>query len=99
MIITVQDPPRFDVRAALSIGGMIASVLALAHVPVVRRLPLSLAIMCIGAVAGGFVTRGTGYPGRFSMHLMPVATAAFFAALLCCAAAVQRHGAAWRTAA
>jgi hypothetical protein len=90
MIVTVQDPPRFDIRAVLTIGGMAASVLALARVPIIRQIPLSLALLCIGAVAGGFVTRGTGYPGRFSVHLIPVAVLAAFVAVDRCVSAARR---------
>jgi hypothetical protein len=31
--------------------------------------------MSVAAVAGGLVARGVGYPGRFSIHLIPVAVA------------------------
>jgi len=75
MIVTVQDPPRFDIRSVLVVAGFGASLLALVGVPIARRLPLGVAIMSVAAVAGGLVTRGTAYPGRFSVHLIPVAVA------------------------
>jgi hypothetical protein len=73
MLVTVQDPPRFDVRSVLVVGGVALSLLALVRVPVVRRLPLGLALICVAAISGGLVVRGSAYPGRFSIHLIPVA--------------------------
>jgi len=73
MLVTVQDPPRFDVRSVLVVAGVALSVLALVRVPVARRLPLGLVLICIAAISGGFVVRGSAYPGRFSIHLIPVA--------------------------
>jgi hypothetical protein len=75
MIVTVQDPPRFDVRSLLVVAGFGGSLLALLRVPIARRLPLGVAIMSVAAVAGGLVARGVAYPGRFSVHLIPVAVA------------------------
>jgi len=75
MIITVQDPPGLNPRAALVIGGVVCAVLALLQIPLLRRLPLALVLFCIAALSGGFVARGVAYPGRFSLHLIPVATA------------------------
>jgi hypothetical protein len=75
MIVTVQDPPRFDIRSALVVAGFGASVLALLGAPIARRLPLGVAIMSVAAVAGGLVARGVAYPGRFAVHLIPVAVA------------------------
>jgi hypothetical protein len=76
MIVTVQDPPRFDWRSALVIAGFGCSVLGLLGLPVVRRLPFGVAVFCVATVAGGIVARGSAYPGRFSVHLIPVAVAA-----------------------
>jgi hypothetical protein len=73
MIVTVQDPPRFDVRSVLVVAGFGGSVLALLGAPIARQLPLGIAIMSVAAVAGGLVARGVAYPGRFSVHLIPVA--------------------------
>jgi hypothetical protein len=75
MIVTVQDPPRFDIRSVLVVAGFAGSLLALLGAPVARRLPLGVAIMSVAAVAGGLVARGVAYPGRFSVHLIPVAVA------------------------
>lgn len=75
MIVTVQDPPRFDIRAVLVVAGVIAAAGGLLNAPLVRRLPLSLVLCCLGAIVGGLVARGVAYPGRFSVHLIPIAVA------------------------
>ena len=75
MIVTVQDPPRFDWRSFLVVGGFGLAALGVLRVPFARRLPLGAAILCLAAVAGGLVARGSAYPGRFSVHLIPVAVA------------------------
>lgn len=75
MIVTVQDPPRFDVRAVLVVAGVVAAIGGVFNAPLVRRLPLGLSLCCLGAIVGGFVARGVAYPGRFSVHLIPMAVA------------------------
>jgi hypothetical protein len=75
MIVTVQDPPRLDFRAALVIAGVAAAVAGLLGAPVVRRVPLALAVICVAGVVGGLVARGQAYPGRFSIHVIPAAVA------------------------
>jgi len=75
MIVTVQDPPRLDVRSLLVLAGFAGALLALVGVPVARRLPLGVAVMAVASVAGGLVARGVAYPGRFSVHVIPVAVA------------------------
>src|SRR6185295_8009783 len=44
-IVTVQDPPRFDIRSVLVITGVGGSLLALLQVPIARRVPLGVATM------------------------------------------------------
>ena len=75
MIVTVQDPPGFNPRAVLVIGGVACAILAVLRAPLVRRLPLGLVLFCLATLSGGFVARGVAYPGRFSLHLIPVAVA------------------------
>ena len=76
MIATVQDPPRLDVRVIVVTAGVMCAFAGLIGAPIARRLPLSLAGFCIGAIAGGLVVRGSAYAGRFSVQLVPVAVAA-----------------------
>ena len=75
MVVTVQDPPRFDVRTIAVIGGVVCAIASFLGVPVARRLPLGATVFCLGAIVFGLVARGIAYPGRFSMQLIPIAVA------------------------
>ena len=75
MVLTMNDPPRLDVRALPLITGVLVALFALAGVRPFNRLPLALVGLCIAAMAGAFVARGSAYPGRFSVHLIPAAVA------------------------
>jgi hypothetical protein len=75
MMLTMNDPPRFDVRAIPIIVGVLASALAVVRTPLFRRLPLNLVGFCLAGFSGSLIARGTAYPGRFSVHLVPVAAA------------------------
>jgi hypothetical protein len=75
MVVLVSDPPRLDPRTILVPLGVVAAVLALMRAPVLRDLPLSPAVLCIAAISSAFIARGMAYPGRFSMHLIPLAIA------------------------
>jgi hypothetical protein len=57
------------------VGGFGLSALGVLRVPFARRLPLGGAALCLAAVAGGLVARGSAYAGRFSVHLIPAAVA------------------------
>ncbi len=81
MIATVQDPPRVDVRVFAVTAGVVCAMLALLGVPLLRRLPLTLSVFCVGAIAGGLFVRGSAYAGRFSVQLVPVAIAVGIGAL------------------
>jgi len=83
MVLTMNDPARLDPRALPLVFGVASAVLALAGVRGFRRLPMNLCVLCLAGVAGAFVARGSAYPGRFSIHLIPVT-----AALTVCAVAI-----------
>jgi hypothetical protein len=75
MVVTMNDPPRFDVRALPLIAGIIAALLGLARVRPFDRLPLGAVALCLAGLIGSLIARGTAYPGRFSVHLIPVSVA------------------------
>lgn len=75
MVLTMTDPPRFDVRALPVVIGFAAAALAVVRVPPFRALPLNVVGLCLSAIVGALVARGTAYPGRFSIHLIPVTVA------------------------
>lgn len=72
MVLTMNDPPRFDVRAVPVLAGGAVALLALVGLRPFRALPLNAVGLCIAALGGALVARGSAYPGRFSIHLIPV---------------------------
>jgi hypothetical protein len=66
---------QFDPRGALVAAGVVAVILAIVQVPNLSTLPVGLAGAVVGAIAGAFVAHAHGYPGRFSVHLIPLAVA------------------------
>ena len=77
MVLTVNDPPRLDPYAIPVLCGALMCLAALLGVSRMRDLPLCIVLFAVGSIAGALVTRGSAYPGRFSIHVLPVATAAF----------------------
>jgi hypothetical protein len=75
MVVTMSDPPGLEPRAIGLVAGIAVAIFALAGVRRFRQLPMSVAILCLSGLAGAFVARGSAYPGRFSIHLIPVTTA------------------------
>lgn len=71
----LNEPPRPDPRALFMLAGCLIGVAALMQVPVARRLPAALVITAAGSVIGAFFAHAHGYPGRFSIHAVPLASA------------------------
>ncbi len=65
----------FDARGLIVYAGCVSALLAVLQVPVMAKLPLAPAAALLGALAGALVAHAHGYPGRFSVHLLPLATA------------------------
>ena len=81
MVLTMNDPPRFDVRAVPVLAGAMTAVLAFIGLRPFRALPLNAVVLCLAGLSGALVARGTAYPGRFSIHLVPVTVALFMCAI------------------
>jgi hypothetical protein len=75
MVLTVNDPARFDWRALPVMAGAAAAVLAALGVPRFRDLPAAPTIFFLAGIAAAFVARGSAYPGRFSVHIIGVTCA------------------------
>jgi hypothetical protein len=90
MVLTMNDPARFDVYALPLLAGALVSLLATIGVPRLRELPLGPVVFCLSALVAPLVARGSAYPGRFSVHLIGVSCA-----VVACAAALISEGA-WR---
>jgi hypothetical protein len=63
------------------VAGGIVAVLALARIRPFGALPFNAVVLCLAAFSGALVARGTAYPGRFSIHLIPVTVTLFVCAL------------------
>jgi hypothetical protein len=75
MVLTVDDPARFDWRALPVLGGAAAAVLAVVGVPRLRELPAAPTLFFLVGISAAFVARGSAYPGRFSVHIIGVTCA------------------------
>jgi hypothetical protein len=73
--VFMNEPPRPDVRATFVIAGVVVAIAALCQVPRLRQVPAAVVITVVGASAASFVVHGHPYPGRFSIHLVPLAVA------------------------
>jgi len=87
LVLTVNDPPRFDPYALPILAGAAIAVLSIAGIPKLRDLPAAAVLFFFASIAGAFVAAGWTYTGRFSIHVMPITCA-----LTACAAARLIHG-------
>jgi hypothetical protein len=71
----MNEPPSPDPRAALVVIGLLLSAAALLHLPKFNRLPLSIAVVTLGACVSSLLAHTHNYPGRMSIHLAPFAVA------------------------
>ena len=75
MVVTMADPPKLDPRGIPIALGLLSAILAVARIRPFDRLPINAVLLCIAGFVGALVARGSAYPGRFSAHVIPVATA------------------------
>jgi hypothetical protein len=87
-VLTVNDPPRFDIHASPVLIGAAVAALAMFGVPRLRNLPAAPVLFFFAGIASAFIARGSAYPGRFSVHIMPIT----------CALAVCGAASLWRRA-
>lgn len=74
-LVWMNEPPSPDPRALLVVAGALLSVFALLQVPRFSALPVSIAVVTIGATLSTFLAHTHAYPGRMSIHLVPFAVA------------------------
>jgi len=74
-LVFMNEPPRADVRSLVVITGTVVGVLAALQLPIARRIPGGLLLTAIGSVLAAFLAHSHGYPGRFTIHLIPLAGA------------------------
>jgi hypothetical protein len=75
-LVWMNEPPHVDPRAVLVVIGTSVAVLALLQAPVLKQLPASLVIVTLAAMASALFVHTHNYPGRLSIHLVPLASAA-----------------------
>ena len=75
MVLSMNDPPRFVWYAIPMLAAAPIAIAALAGVPVVRNLPLSLVLFFLAGISGALVARGVAYSGRFSTIMIGSACA------------------------
>ena len=74
-VLTVNDPPRFDVYALPVMAGALVAAASALGTPRLRDLPAFAVLFFFASIAGAFIVYGWVYPGRFSMHVLPIACA------------------------
>jgi hypothetical protein len=74
-LVFMNEPPRPDVRSVIVVAGVLIAVLAALQLPIARRVPAALVLVTLGGVLGACFAHSHGYPGRFSVHLVPFASA------------------------
>ena len=74
-LVWMNEPPSPDPRAILVVAGVLLSIGALLQVPKLNRLPVSIAVVTLGACVSSLLAHTHNYPGRMSIHLAPFAIA------------------------
>ena len=74
-VLTVNEPPRFDVYALPVMIGAAVAVMSVAGTPGLRDLPAPAVLFFFAAIDSAFVAAGWAYPGRFSIHILPITCA------------------------
>jgi hypothetical protein len=77
MVMTVHDPGHWQLRGAIVTLGSLCAIAGLLQVPPARRLPVAVCAACAGGIVAALFVRGYAYPGRFSVHIVPLAIAVF----------------------
>ena len=88
MVLTMNDPARFDPFALPLLLGAAVSVLAVAGVPLLRELSLGAVAFCLSGLVGSLIARGSTYQGRFSAHIIAITCAI----TMCTAALIAKAG-------
>jgi hypothetical protein len=73
--ISMTEPPRPDPRSLVMVAGVVAWTGAVLRRRIAQRMPASLLIAAAGAAVGALFAHAHPYPGRFSIHAVPLASA------------------------
>jgi len=75
LVLTINDPPRFDMIALPVLAGATVGVLGALGVPRLREIPAAAVLFFFAGISSALIVRGSAYPGRFSVHIMPITCA------------------------
>lgn len=92
--VFMNEPPRPDPRALIVVAGVAVAALAMFWPRAGWRVPAIALIVAAGGTLGAFLAHAHGYPGRFTIHLLP------FGAILTMtgAALLRQRGSRWSAA-
>jgi hypothetical protein len=74
-LVFMNEPPSPDPRAVLVALGAAVAIAAIAQVPIARRQGAVVVLGLLGAAVGALFAHAHHYPGRLSIHLVPLAVA------------------------
>ena len=89
MVLTVNDPARYDPFAMPIVGGAVAAMLGLLGVPRLRTCQWGGPVFHSASMARS--SPGIGYTGRFSVHVMPMTCALSVSAIAGVISHVRSH--------
>jgi hypothetical protein len=87
MVLTTTDPPRIHNGAVPLVAAAMLSVVAVTGVGPLGALPFTAVLFMLSSLAGSLVSRGTAYPGRFSIHIVGASATV----VVCAAAEITRR--------
>ena len=74
-LVFMNEPPAADPRSLVLIIAIVVIGLVLLQLPIAQRIPAALVGATIAGAAGALVAHSHAYPGRFTVHLIPLASA------------------------
>ena len=74
-LLFMNEPPHPDIRSIVVVAGVMVGVLAAAQVAFAKAIPAGLLLVAIGSTVAAFLAHSHGYPGRFTVHVIPLAAA------------------------
>jgi len=73
--VFMNEPPRPDPRAVFVAAGSAVALASLVWQRLASGVPAIAVIAAAGGTLGAFLAHAHGYPGRFTIHLLPFASA------------------------
>lgn len=74
-LLFMNEPPHLDPRSIVVVAGATVGLLAAAQLAFAKAIPAGLLLVAIGGTVAAFLAHSHGYPGRFTIHVIPLASA------------------------